>query len=105
MAGGRPVSDFDEFVRVLGEDLLPLIEEYCYEDYPALARILGRALVDEARERIRHELLAPSRREDLIQALLAPSPELAASREMMGQTLEEDEVSEEGEEDGDGPAG
>jgi len=47
--GGRPVTDFAHFVRVLAEDVVPLLEEYCYEDYGALARILGPGLVDEAR--------------------------------------------------------
>ena len=101
MTGGRPITDFDQFVQVLGEDLLPLLEEYCYEDYPALVRILGPALIDESRQRIRHELLEPSKREDLIQALLAPSPEVTGSPEMVGQTQEEDEGPEE-EDDGDG---
>jgi hypothetical protein len=33
---------------VLAEDLVPLLEEYCYEDYGALARILGPGLVTKA---------------------------------------------------------
>ena len=74
MKGGQPITDFAEFVRVFAEDILPLLEEYCYEDYAALARILGGALVDESRQRIRYELLERSRREDLIQALLAAIP-------------------------------
>ena len=35
------MTDFTRFVRVLAEDLVPLLEEYCYEDYGALARILA----------------------------------------------------------------
>ena len=76
MRGERPITDFSEFVRVLRDDIVPLLEEYCYEDYAALARILGSALVDESRQRVRQDLLGSSKRESLIQALLAPSPEL-----------------------------
>jgi 5-methylcytosine-specific restriction protein B len=98
---GRPVTGFEHFVRVLGEDILPLLEEYCYEDYAALARILGGALVDEARQRIRVELLEPGRRDELVQALLSPSPELATSREIVAQPEADGEDSEEeGEEEG-----
>ena len=85
MHGGRPLTDFGQFVQVIGEDILPLLEEYCYEDYAALARILGGTLVDETGQRIRYELLEPNRRDELVQAILAPSPELATSREIVAQ--------------------
>ena len=95
MKGGQPITDFDEFVRVLAEDMIPLLEEYCYEDYAALAKILGGALVDDSRQRIRYELLEPSGREELVQALLEPSPELGTSQEVVAQRQEEDEEAEE----------
>jgi 5-methylcytosine-specific restriction protein B len=72
---GRPVTDLSQFVRVLAEDLVPLLEEYCYEDYGALARILGPGLVDEAGQRIREELFAAGKRAELVQALLEPAPD------------------------------
>ena len=103
MKGEQPITDFGEFVRVLAEDILPLLEEYCYEDYAALAKILGGALVDESRQRIRYELLEPSRREELLQAVVAPSPELMTSHEMVARTQEQYEEPEE--EDTDDGAG
>ena len=75
MENGRPVSDFGHFVRILQEDILPLLEEYCYEDYDALEKILG-ALVDRPKQRFRIELFDPARQDELLQALLAPSPEI-----------------------------
>ena len=95
MKGGQPITDFAEFVRILAEDIIPLLEEYCYEDYAALARILGGALVDGSRQRIRYELLEPSRREELLEALLEPSPELGTLQEMVAQTEEDDEEPDE----------
>ncbi|HTS47397.1 MAG TPA: AAA family ATPase [Bryobacteraceae bacterium] len=93
---GHPVTDFAQFVRVLAEDLVPLLEEYCYEDYGALARILGPGLVDEAGQRIREELFAAGRRAELVQALLEPAPEIvttaaAATPEEVEQTPEAEE--------------
>ena len=96
MHGGRPLTDLGQFVQVIGEDVLPLLEEYCYEDYAALARILGGTLVDETGQRIRYELLKPNRRDELVQAILAPSPELATSREIV--TQEGGEEPEDGDE-------
>ncbi len=84
---GRPVADFAHFSRILAEDILPLLEEYCYEDYASLALILGQGLVDEGRQRIRGELFDSGRRDDLIQALLAPNPDIATSPQVV--TLDE----------------
>ena len=41
------MTDFSRFVRILAEDIIPLLEEYCYEDYSVLTQILGKGLVDE----------------------------------------------------------
>lgn len=79
LEAGKPVTDFARFVRILGEDLVPLLEEYCYEDYGALARILGPGFVDEPRQRIREELFASAKWPELIQALLEPAPEIVTA--------------------------
>ena len=97
MSGGRPIASFRAFVQVFGEDILPLLEEYCYEDYTALTRILGSGLVDEARQRVRRELLEPDRRDDFIRAVLEPSPEIATAPEVVAQQQDEGEEPEEDE--------
>jgi 5-methylcytosine-specific restriction protein B len=95
--GGHPVTDFARFVRVLAEDLVPLLEEYCYEDYGALARILGAGLVDEERQCIRHELFAAAKQAELVQALLEPAPEIvtAAAATDSSEDQEEPTAAEE----------
>lgn len=94
LEGGKPVTDFARFVRVLAEDLVPLLEEYCYEDYGALVRILGRSLVDEERQRIRDELFAPAKRTELEQALLEPAPEIVTAPDAAGAPEEPDEAAD-----------
>jgi 5-methylcytosine-specific restriction enzyme B len=79
MEHGRPVTDFLHFVRVLAEDIVPLLEEYCYEDYGALTRILGPGLVDDVRQRVREELFAQNKWPELVQALLGPAPEIVTA--------------------------
>jgi 5-methylcytosine-specific restriction protein B len=91
---GRPVADFTHFVRVLAEDVVPLLEEYCYEDYGALARILGPGLVDEARQRIREELFAQNKWPELVQALLEPAPEIVTTSAAIAAPEEPDEAAE-----------
>ena len=82
---GKPVTDFAKFSRIIAEDIIPLLEEYCYEDYGALTEILGGAMVDGERQRVREELFLPARRQDLIQALLVPTPELSTTIEAVAQ--------------------
>ena len=100
MESGKPVTDFARFSRILAEDIFPLLEEYCYENYGILCQLLGQALVDEQNQRIRDELFMPERRDDLIQALLAPFPEIATSTaaivaEHTEQEADSDEAAEE----------
>lgn len=78
---GVPLPDLSGFRRVLAEDVLPLLEEYCYDDWDKLQGILGRGLVDAAVQRIRWELFEVTREDDLVQALLSVDPDLAASRQ------------------------
>ncbi len=76
---GHPVTDFTRFVQILAEDLVPLLEEYCYEDYGALAQILGSGLVDAAGQRIRQELFSPGKKAELVQALIEPAPDIVTA--------------------------
>ena len=74
---GKPVSELEDFISILAEDIIPLLQEYCYEDYTALERILGKGLVDITKQRIRAELFSPDSEDELIQALLSHHPELS----------------------------
>jgi 5-methylcytosine-specific restriction enzyme B len=94
------VTDFLRFVRILAEDIIPLLEEYCYEDYGALTQILGKDMVDEPKQRIREELFAPPRRQELVQALLSPAPEIVTSPDaILSPVMEEADDSEQDEGD------
>ncbi len=79
LENGRPIRDFAHLSRVLREDIVPLLEEYCYEDYAALEKILGSSLVDGQKQQVRDELFEPARQDELITALLAPCPEITAT--------------------------
>ncbi|MBX7223491.1 MAG: AAA family ATPase [Blastocatellia bacterium] len=100
LESGKPVTDFGRFSRILENDIIPLLEEYCYQDYTGLARILGDGLVDKTRQRIRKELFGLNQREELIQELLAPTPEITTTFKATLNSLgEESEEGLEGKED------
>jgi len=75
MAEGYAITSPALLKKILAEDLIPLLEEYCYGDYQKLAAILGDKLVDPAAQTIRKNLFDQDFQE-LAKALLAPYPEL-----------------------------
>ncbi len=98
---GKPITDLATFVRVIQDDILPLLEEYCYEDYAKLEKILGPGLVDARNQRIRQELFAASQQAELIQALLAPSHDISTSAQAAAieAQVSEEQVEEIGDDD------
>jgi len=79
LENGKPISSFNKFARVIQDDILPLIEEYCYEDYDTINKILGKSFVDEINQRIHADLFDPAKKDDLIQALKSIDPNLDSS--------------------------
>jgi 5-methylcytosine-specific restriction enzyme B len=65
----QPITSLADFARVLRDDIIPLLEEYCYDDFGTLRDILGSEVIDAEIGRIREEIFAPNREEDLVQAL------------------------------------
>ena len=84
------------------EDILPLLEEYCYEDYTTLDKILGSGLIDTQKQQVRQELFDFFNRNLLVQALLAPAPEITTSLQAL--VSEAQAVDEDVDEDGDDTA-
>lgn len=96
MEGSKPISEFQRLSRVIREDIIPLLQEYCYEDYSALEKILGTGLVDLANQKIRHDLFEDGGQEELIRALLQPCPDIATSLQVVeADTKVPDEEGEE----------
>ena len=91
-----PAKNLGLLKRILRDDVFPLLEEYCYEDYTSLQKILGHGFVDAVGQRIRHELFADEQDETLIQALKETCPEIMASSEAITSSLEPDEGIDDG---------
>ena len=97
MQSGSPLKDIATLKRAIRDDIIPLLEEYCYEDYATLANILGTDLVDIRLQRIRQELFDEGQEENLIQVLSAMFPEMMTSSEAIDS--DESPVDDIGEED------
>jgi 5-methylcytosine-specific restriction protein B len=98
-----PITSVAEFARVLRDDIIPLLEEYCYDDFQTLGDILGKRIVDTDAGRIRDELFEPTREEDLIQAVSFDQLEsrlLAEAAEDGGSETADNAANEHQDEDG-----
>jgi 5-methylcytosine-specific restriction protein B len=73
--GDEPIADADEFARRFRQEILPLLQEYCYDDYGALATYIGVKLVDKEAQTLDHERLGDA------DALLAALEEEFGRRE------------------------
>ena len=94
MPGGSPLRDIHSLKRAIRDDIIPLLEEYCYEDYGSLAEILGK-LVEVDAARIRQELFEDGQEDELIESLLALCPEISTSAEALAaDEREEDDVED-----------
>ncbi len=55
--GEQPLTVPEDFCRVFRQEILPLLQEYCYDDYKELASYIGDALVDSEKQRLKEEVL------------------------------------------------
>ena len=46
LVDGQPVDEVEEFAARFREEILPLLQEYCYDEYATLAKFIGSELVD-----------------------------------------------------------
>lgn len=65
--GARPITTADELARRLRHEILPLLQEYCYDNYKALAEYLGPEIVDVELQALDEDIL--SRPDDLVREL------------------------------------
>lgn len=84
------INSFADFARILRDEIVPLLEEYCYDDFHTLQQILGKDLVDAEAGRIVDELFLPEREDDLLQAVRYEEVEKIALSE--GTSMAEDDA-------------
>ena len=99
MQSGSPIKEPSSLRRAVRDDIIPLLEEYCYEDYETLARILGPRLVDTEKLTIRQSLLDAGQEDTLIDILLAMCPQIGTTTEAIEGDQPDDEQSQNDDED------
>lgn len=102
MQGSTPTTDPARFLEIFRDDLLPLLEEYCYDDCEALASILGAPLVSRDGHAASPRVAAFEDGQELIKALLQSFDGLATAPETIAAEEDSDTAVDEAEDDHDG---
>lgn len=97
MHGGSPLKDLATLKRAIRDDIIPLLEEYCYEDFGTLGNILGDQIVDVVTARVRQELFDDGQEDALVQGLLAPFTDISTSSEALSSEESQAEVDDDDE--------
>lgn len=101
----QPLTSVAEFSRVLRDDIIPLLEEYCYDDFQMLGDILGKKLVDTELGRIRDELFSSGAEESLVEALSYEEMQpLVVAKEAAGTSDDNDDSAADADDAGDDDA-
>ncbi|MGC9516044.1 MAG: AAA family ATPase, partial [Methanocrinis sp.] len=104
MEDGKPISNLSSFSRVVQDEIIPLLEEYCYEEYSTLEKILGGEVVDVQKQMIRCEIFEGSIDGEFVRAMskiskdgspLCPSPISGSSEPADGESDSEEAPDEE----------
>lgn len=68
MRDGSPIEEPEEFCNCFRQDILPLLQEYCYDDFSILEKYLGGNLVDLERNELKFDCINDDN--SLIEALV-----------------------------------
>lgn len=98
-----PITSVPEFGRILRDEIVPLLQEYCADDFVTLQAILGKGLIDAETATLRHVLFEPNREDDLVQAILT-GMEISGASVAASETVLEPNTEQDGPADADGTA-
>jgi 5-methylcytosine-specific restriction protein B len=73
LEAGQPVTDPEQFAQRFRQEILPVLQEYCYEDYTALTQYLGPKLVKAEEQALDEDVLSD------------PTELIAALRQMLSE--------------------
>ena len=90
----QAITDNEKFKRIIKEDIIPLVEEYCYGDYNLIAKVLGQGLIDSKNQTIKLDVFKSPDISELVTALLSPCPTLRLESLTTEEELEQDIESE-----------
>jgi len=58
MRNGMQITSLEELNQIYALEIIPLIQEYCYDDFEQLADIIGRGFIDTEEQNIKTEIFS-----------------------------------------------
>ncbi|MDV4152116.1 AAA family ATPase, partial [Clostridium sp. AL.422] len=93
----KPISDIERFREIIKEDIIPLIDEYCYGDYSLMAKIFGNSIINVKEQSVNEKIFEASNPLEFIEALIEPCIEIRIedSVEDLDEYSNKEEISDE----------
>ncbi len=66
MKNSKPINDEEDLLAAIKDEILPLLQEYCYDDYFTLKEILGSVIVNERKGGFNQEIFSSKGRDIII---------------------------------------
>ncbi|MPQ44804.1 AAA family ATPase [Clostridium tarantellae] len=92
MENNNAIQTFESLNKVILEDIIPLLEEYFYGDYESISKIIGNSLINIENGDINFDIFKPSKKDELINALLSPCAEIKTSFSVCQEDCENEDI-------------
>lgn len=84
MRAGQPLQTKEDLLAAFRDDVLPLLAEYCFENYGMLASILGHEIIDVSAQMPNETIMSDaSRLHQALRRLVPASPDPPGDAEAM----------------------
>ncbi len=59
MKNEKPINKEEQLVAIMQDKIIPLLQEYCYDDYSTLEKLLGSKIIDSTKNNLTNNLSTP----------------------------------------------
>lgn len=94
MNKGEVIKNFSNLLRILKEEIFPLLEEFCYDNISLLKNFIDANYIDDNSKSINWEKFENTDKNELIRALLSPFPDLITRKDAVKIDTEETEIED-----------
>lgn len=97
MERGKAIQTIEQFQRTIRDDIFPLLQEYCYEDFSLLEKLLGPVFVNTRDMTFNVSICSPEKYDEFVDALLKIDPSISTSADAVEaeNNVPEDDVDSE----------
>lgn len=70
MKNEKPINKKEQLVAIMQDKIIPLLQEYCYDDYTTFKKIIGSRYINSSKSNFINDLLSPQGQDLIIKTML-----------------------------------